>query len=87
VLETSCLPTCWLSEPRSADALHLMQAAALYAHGAEDCEAAPIRNTFQVIFLAGWAPDPSQPKAAKRGSATASMKDIQSVVEATRGKQ
>lgn len=26
-----------------------------------------------LIFLTGWAPDPSQPKAARRGSATASL--------------
>ena len=28
---------------------------------------------FEIIFLTGWAPDPSQPKPAKRGSATASL--------------
>ncbi|UZK70731.1 methyltransferase domain-containing protein [Sphingomonas sp. S1-29] len=28
---------------------------------------------FQIVFLTGWAPDPSQPKPAKRGSATASL--------------
>jgi SAM-dependent methyltransferase len=28
---------------------------------------------FSMIFLTGWAPDPSQPKAARRGSATASL--------------
>ncbi|RZM07120.1 MAG: methyltransferase domain-containing protein, partial [Sphingomonas sp.] len=30
-------------------------------------------ETFQIVFLTGWSPDPSQPKPAKRGSATASL--------------
>lgn len=30
---------------------------------------------FQIIFLTGWSPDPSQPKPARRGSATASLTD------------
>ena len=32
-----------------------------------------VRERFEIIFLTGWAPDPSQPQAAKRGSATASL--------------
>jgi len=28
---------------------------------------------FEILFLTGWAPDPSQPKPARRGSATASL--------------
>ena len=32
-----------------------------------------VRERFQLLFLTGWAPDPSQPKAARRGSATASL--------------
>ncbi|MHA6722558.1 methyltransferase domain-containing protein [Sphingomonas sp. RS2018] len=32
-----------------------------------------VTERFDVIFLTGWAPDPSQPKPAKRGSATASL--------------
>lgn len=28
---------------------------------------------FEIVYLTGWAPDPSQPKAARRGSATASL--------------
>ena len=32
-------------------------------------------ETFQIVFLTGWSPDPSQPKPARRGSATASMTD------------
>ncbi|WP_413246916.1 methyltransferase domain-containing protein [Sphingomonas sp. 1P06PA] len=32
-----------------------------------------VRETFNLIFLTGWAPAPSQPKPARRGSATASL--------------
>lgn len=32
-----------------------------------------VRERFDLIFLTGWAPDPSQPKPARRGSATASL--------------
>lgn len=28
---------------------------------------------FEIIFLTGWAPDPAQPRSARRGSATASL--------------
>ena len=31
------------------------------------------REQFNLVFLTGWAPDPSQPRAARRGSATASL--------------
>ena len=32
-----------------------------------------VRERFNIIYLTGWAPDPSQPKPARRGSATASL--------------
>jgi len=32
--------------------------------------------TFNIIFFIGWKPDPSQKKSAARGSATASLKDL-----------
>lgn len=32
-----------------------------------------VRERFTLIFLTGWAPDPSQPRPARRGSATASL--------------
>lgn len=32
--------------------------------------------TWQVVYMAGWAPDTSQPSAKKRGSATASFSDL-----------
>jgi SAM-dependent methyltransferase len=51
-----------------------MQAAA--AHGAflsEADEDGRITETFEIVYLIGWAPDASQPKPAKRGSAVASL--------------
>jgi SAM-dependent methyltransferase len=33
------------------------------------------RERFEIIFLTGWSPDESQPKPARRGSATASLTD------------
>jgi hypothetical protein len=32
-----------------------------------------VRERFNIVFLTGWAPDPSQPRPARRGSATASL--------------
>ncbi|HTG39123.1 class I SAM-dependent methyltransferase [Sphingomonas sp.] len=34
-----------------------------------------VTERFQVIFLTGWAPDPSQPKPARRGSGKTSLAD------------
>jgi SAM-dependent methyltransferase len=34
-----------------------------------------IRESFDLVYLTGWAPDATQPKPARRGSATASMAD------------
>ena len=51
-----------------------MQAAA--AHGAflsEADEDGRVTETFEIVYLIGWAPDASQPKPAKRGSAVASL--------------
>eukprot|EP00053_Salpingoeca_punica_P009599 m.86280 g.86280 ORF g.86280 m.86280 type:complete len:333 (-) comp15078_c0_seq1:137-1135(-) len=35
-----------------------------------------IPATFQILHMVGWKPDPSQPKALKRGSAERSLKEI-----------
>jgi SAM-dependent methyltransferase len=32
-----------------------------------------LRERFEIVYLTGWSPDASQPKPAKRGSATASL--------------
>lgn len=48
--------------------------AALFDRFAAEADAdGRIRETFDLIYLTGWAPDASQPKPARRGSATASM--------------
>lgn len=44
-----------------------------------------IPATFCILSFIGWKPDPSQPKPAKRGSATASIKDIADFVTQTDG--
>lgn len=49
----------------------LARAAALFAARA-DAEGRTAER-FDAIFVTGWAPDPSQPKPARRGSATASL--------------
>lgn len=51
----------------------LMRAAEAFAE-----QAGPDGRTaerFEIVYLTGWAPDPSQPKPARRGSATASLAD------------
>jgi len=51
-----------------------IQAAA--AHGAflsEADEDGRVTETFEIVYLIGWAPDESQPKPARRGSAVASL--------------
>ena len=35
-----------------------------------------VSATYQIVFMTGWAPDPKQPKAAKRGSATVSFQEL-----------
>lgn len=49
----------------------IARAAALFAARA-DAEGRTAER-FDAIFLTGWAPDPSQPQPARRGSATASL--------------
>nr|WP_277924415.1 class I SAM-dependent methyltransferase [Sphingomonas sp. CROZ-RG-20F-R02-07] len=48
-------------------------AAAAHAFSAAADADGRTREHFDLIFLTGWAPDPSQPKPARRGSATASL--------------
>ena len=58
-------------QPMSRDILGRTIAA--FAAAADD--RGRTHETFQIVFLTGWSPDPSQPKPARRGSATASMTD------------
>ena len=49
----------------------LARAAHAFAERADSDGRTPER--FEIVYLTGWAPDASQPKPAKRGSATASL--------------
>lgn len=60
-------------------ALHLNRekmfaAAAIYEHlyGKDG----KVPATFQILYMLGWKPDPSQPKALRRGSGEVSLKDL-----------
>ena len=50
---------------------HIAAAARAFAASADPDGRTP--ETFALLFMTGWAPDPSQPKPARRGSATASL--------------
>ena len=50
-------------------------AAAARAFNAQGDEEGRVAERFGLVFLTGWAPDPSQPTAARRGSATTSLAD------------
>jgi NADH dehydrogenase [ubiquinone] 1 alpha subcomplex assembly factor 5 len=51
------------------------RAAAIYHERFADA-AGRLPATFQVLFLTGWAPDPSQQQPARRGSGETSLKDV-----------
>lgn len=51
----------------------LVRTSAAFADRAEEDGRTPER--FEIVYLTGWAPDPSQPRAARPGSATASLAD------------
>lgn len=50
------------------------RAAAIYQDRFADSQGR-LRATFQILFLTGWAPDPSQQQPARRGSGKTSLKD------------
>lgn len=52
----------------------MIATAAIYDHLYKTDKGVPA--TFEIIYMIGWRPDPSQPKPAKRGSATVSMLDL-----------
>eukprot|EP01116_Phalansterium_solitarium_P012627 TRINITY_DN29093_c0_g1_i1.p1 TRINITY_DN29093_c0_g1~~TRINITY_DN29093_c0_g1_i1.p1 ORF type:complete len:341 (+),score=105.36 TRINITY_DN29093_c0_g1_i1:302-1324(+) len=51
-------------------------AAALYQQLYADPSDGSVPATFQVIYMIGWAPDVSQPKSKRRGSAQVSLKTL-----------
>ncbi len=60
-----------LAERRPISREALATAASAFADMADPDGRVP--EQFNLVFLTGWAPDPSQPVPAKRGSATASL--------------
>ena len=62
-----------LLEPAPLGRAGLMAAAAAFA-GRADPDGRTAEQ-FEVIYLTGWSPAPSQPQPARRGSATASLAD------------
>ena len=52
----------------------LMRAAEIYAQRFADADGR-IRATFDIVWLAGWSPDASQPQPLKPGSAKMSLED------------
>jgi hypothetical protein len=62
------------SEAASADEAAEKAKSEMHEDGDDDLQA--ITATYQVVYMTGWAPDPSQKKAAKRGTATVSLQDL-----------
>jgi len=52
----------------------LMRAAEIYAQRFSDSDGR-IRATFDIVWMAGWSPDESQPKPLKPGSAKMSLEE------------
>jgi NADH dehydrogenase [ubiquinone] 1 alpha subcomplex assembly factor 5 len=52
----------------------LARAASLYAERFGDGDGR-VRASFEILFLCGWAPHPSQPQPVRRGSATSRLAD------------
>jgi hypothetical protein len=64
----------------------LVRATEIYADRFSDADGR-VRATFDVISLSGWAPDRSQPKPLKPGSATARLADALGSVERPAGEK
>ena len=52
----------------------------LFGESSEDDTQHHIPCTYQMIYLTGWSPSESQPKSAKRGSATVSFQDLSKAI-------
>lgn len=64
----------------------MLRAAALYQERFADADGR-IPATFEVVYLTGWAPDPSQPKALRPGSAGARLAEALGVDEREAGEK
>ena len=64
----------------------LMRAASIYAERFADADGR-IRATFEVISLSGWAPDESQQKPLRPGSARTRLADALGTIERTAGEK
>jgi hypothetical protein len=60
---------------RMATAGLIAMASAAYAADAADADGR-VRATLEIVWMSGWAPDPSQQQPARRGSATVSLRDV-----------
>ncbi len=58
----------------------LVRAASIYAHRFSRPDGR-VAATFEVLYFAGWAPHPSQPKALRPGSAAARLADALGTIE------
>ncbi|MET0364665.1 MAG: methyltransferase domain-containing protein [Sphingobium sp.] len=61
------------SRPPALTRAALMRAMERFAQDADPD--GRVRERFEIVHMSGWRPDPSQPKAARRGSATVSLAD------------
>ena len=73
-------------DPRPLPRAVLMRAMEIYAERFSDADGR-VRATFDVISLSGWAPDASQPKPLKPGSATSRLADALGSVEQSAGER
>lgn len=68
----------------------MMAAAAIYneLYGkTKDDGSKYVPATFQIIYMIGWKPDPSQPKPLQRGTGEISLKDIHNLDEIIKKKE
>jgi hypothetical protein len=64
----------------------ILRAGEIYAERFADADGR-LRATFDVIWLSGWAPDPSQQQPLRPGSATARLADALGTVERSAGEK
>lgn len=64
---------CLVSRPPPLSRSGLERAIADFASAAD--ADGRVRERFEIVHISGWRPDPSQPKPARRGSATVSLAD------------